>query len=259
MKLRKLLLATVLGIGLLGSQVGTAEASTQATEQNTQAKYQYVTFKDWNSFKDWLDQCFKGYYKKDQTEAKPNVPEKNEEEAQKPKPEQKPESEPDKNPAPEQQQPQPPVEQQPAPTPTPEQQDQPKEEEQVNGLSAEEQQMLNLVNQERKSQGLQPLKANLELTKVARVKAKDMITNNYFSHQSPVYGSPFDMMKQFGISYRTAGENLAGNQTVQKAHTALMNSEGHRANILKPAFTEVGIGIVSGGPYGKMFVQMFKG
>lgn len=258
MKLRKFLLAAVLGIGLLGSQVGTAEASAQAPQQNTQAKYEYVTFKDWNSFKAWFDECFKGYYKNNQTEAKPSAPEKNEDQAEKPAPEQKPESEPAPNPAPEK--PQAPVEQQPAPKPTPDQQEQPKEEEQVNnGLTAEEQQMLNLVNQERQSQGLQPLKANLELTKVARVKAKDMIANNYFSHQSPTYGSPFDMMKQFGISYRTAGENLAGNQTVQKAHTALMNSEGHRANILKPAFTEVGIGIVSGGPYGKMFVQMFKG
>lgn len=129
----------------------------------------------------------------------------------------------------------------------------------VQGLTADEQQMLNLVNKERTQRGLAPLKANLELTKVARLKAKDMIDKNYFSHQSPTYGSPFDMMSRFGISYRTAGENIAGNSTVTAAHTALMNSDGHRANILNSAYTEVGIGIVNGGPYGKMFVQMFKG
>ncbi|WCK52388.1 CAP domain-containing protein [Aneurinibacillus sp. Ricciae_BoGa-3] len=127
------------------------------------------------------------------------------------------------------------------------------------GLTQEEQQMLNLVNQERQKNGLAPLKANMQLVKMARVKAKDMIDNNYFSHQSPTYGSPFDMMKTFGISYQTAGENIAGNQTVSAAHTALMNSAGHRANILNGSFTQVGIGIVNGGPYGKMFVQDFIG
>ncbi|BAU28684.1 putative YkwD family protein [Aneurinibacillus soli] len=129
----------------------------------------------------------------------------------------------------------------------------------VQGLTADEQQMLDLVNKERTQRGLAPLKANLELTKLARLKAQDMIDKNYFSHQSPTYGSPFDMMNRFGVSYRTAGENIAGNSSVAAAHTALMNSEGHRANILNTAYTEVGIGIVNGGPYGKMFVQMFKG
>jgi uncharacterized YkwD family protein len=127
------------------------------------------------------------------------------------------------------------------------------------GLTQEEQQMLNLVNQERQKNGLSPLKANMQLVKMARAKAKDMIDNNYFSHQSPTYGSPFDMMKTFGITYQTAGENIAGNQTVSAAHTALMNSAGHRANILNGSFTQVGIGIVDGGPYGKMFAQDFIG
>ncbi|AMA72845.1 MULTISPECIES: CAP domain-containing protein [Aneurinibacillus] len=127
------------------------------------------------------------------------------------------------------------------------------------GLTADEKQMLDLVNQERAKQGITPLKINMELQKLARLKAKDMIENNYFSHQSPTYGSPFDMMNRFGVTYRTAGENIAGNSSVQGAHTSLMNSPGHRKNILNPSFTEVGIGIVDGGPYGKMFVQMFKG
>lgn len=126
-------------------------------------------------------------------------------------------------------------------------------------MSADEQQMLDLVNAERVKAGLSPLKANLKLTSVARLKAKDMIDKNYFSHTSPTYGSPFDMMKQFGISYYTAGENLAGAPNTSTAHTNLMNSSGHRANILNSSFKEVGIGIVNGGPYGKMFVQMFIG
>ncbi|MQR97439.1 CAP domain-containing protein [Fictibacillus phosphorivorans] len=126
-------------------------------------------------------------------------------------------------------------------------------------LTAQEQQMLNLVNQEREKQGLPALKADPELTKVARVKAKDMIDNNYFDHNSPTYGSPFDMMKKFGVDYNTAGENLAGNSSVDGAHTSLMNSQGHRENILKSEYTSVGIGVVDGGQYGKMFVQMFKG
>ncbi|MBY6037901.1 hypothetical protein KUV80_14605 [Fictibacillus nanhaiensis] len=150
----------------------------------------------------------------------------------------------------------------PAPAPQKEQAPAPAEEPKAEGnaeLTADEQQMLNLVNQEREKQGLPALKADPELTKVARVKAKDMIDNNYFDHNSPTYGSPFDMMKQFGVEYRTAGENLAGNSSVEGAHTSLMNSQGHRENILKSDFTNVGIGVVDGGQYGKMFVQMFKG
>jgi uncharacterized YkwD family protein len=176
-----------------------------------------------------------------------------------------------KAPAPKQQQAAPapaPKEQQAAPAPAPKQQqaapapapkaEQPKTDTSAN-LTAEEQQMLDKVNQERQKAGVPALTADPELTKMARVKAKDMIDNNYFDHNSPKYGSPFDMMKTFGIEYNTAGENLAGNQSVDAAHTALMNSQGHRENILKADYTKVGIGIVDGGPYGKMFVQEFKG
>ncbi|MFG6497001.1 CAP domain-containing protein [Fictibacillus sp. UD] len=151
----------------------------------------------------------------------------------------------------------------PAPAPQQEQTKAPAEEapkaEAGAELTAQEQQMLDLVNQEREKQGLPALKADPELTKVARVKAKDMIDNNYFDHNSPKYGSPFDMLKQFGVEYKTAGENLAGNSSVEGAHTSLMNSQGHRENILKSDYTNVGIGVVDGGQYGKMFVQMFKG
>ncbi|MFD1356465.1 CAP domain-containing protein [Fictibacillus halophilus] len=166
-------------------------------------------------------------------------------------------------PAPQQQQQQAAPAPAPAPAPQQEQTQAPAEEapkaETSAELTAEEQQMLDLVNQEREKQGLPALKADPELTKVARVKAKDMIDNNYFDHNSPTYGSPFDMLKQFGVEYKTAGENLAGNSSVDGAHTSLMNSQGHRENILKSDYTNVGIGVVDGGQYGKMFVQLFKG
>lgn len=236
MRLKHFVIAAFIGIGLIGSQVSPTEA-TNGSHVHKQVHVQYKTFQDWNSFQTWCQEVLKGYQKHGQHAYKKEVYKK------------------DKFKEAKTEQPQQP--QQPAP---PAKEEQPREEEQTEqGLTAEEQQMVNLVNQERESRGLQPLKANLELTEVARVKAQDMIDNNYFSHQSPTYGSPFDMMNHFGISYRTAGENLAGNQTVERAHQALMNSDGHRANILNANYTEVGIGIVDGGPYGKMFVQLFKG
>ena len=124
-------------------------------------------------------------------------------------------------------------------------------------ITSEEQQMIDLINAERSKNGLSPLKADLNLMRVARIKAADLSINAYFSHQSPTYGSPFDMLKNFGISYRSAGENIAGNSSVSAAHTALMNSSGHRANILKSNFNTIGIGIYKDPRYGKVFVQMF--
>lgn len=134
----------------------------------------------------------------------------------------------------------------PAPTPTPN----------PGGyqLSASEQEMVRLVNEERQKADVAPLKIDLELSRVARIKSQDMYDNNYFSHTSPTYGSPFDMMKKFGISYRTAGENIAMHNSVQSAHNGLMNSDGHRRNILNPSFTHIGIGIVNGRYYTQMFI-----
>ncbi|MCT4593447.1 MAG: CAP domain-containing protein [Anaeromicrobium sp.] len=126
-----------------------------------------------------------------------------------------------------------------------------------NSLTAQEKEMVDLVNQARAQNNLPALKVDMELTKVARTKSQDMIDNNYFSHNSPTYGSPFDMMKKFGINYVKAGENIAGNQSVKGAHDTLMNSPGHRKNILSPDFTHIGIGIRKGGQYGNMFTQMF--
>jgi len=151
-------------------------------------------------------------------------------------------------------QPEPEPQSQPAPKPQPEPRPSPSP-----VLTAEEEQMFNLVNQERTKMGLNELKIHEDLVKLARLKSKDMIDLGYFAHQSPTYGSPFDMMRNAGISFGYAGENLAGAPNVTRAHTALMNSSGHRANILNPNFTHIGIGIVDGGPYGKMFTQMFIG
>ncbi|AOZ91265.1 CAP domain-containing protein [Paenibacillus crassostreae] len=108
-------------------------------------------------------------------------------------------------------------------------------------------QVVNLVNQERSKAGLQPLTSNTELANMALDKAKDMNNNNYFAHQSPTYGSPFDMMKKYGISYRYAGENIAkGQKTPAAVMEAWMNSEGHRANILNANFTTIGVGYYNG-------------
>ncbi|XEC96531.1 CAP domain-containing protein [Paenibacillus tarimensis] len=117
------------------------------------------------------------------------------------------------------------------------------------------QQVLNLVNQERSKAGLQSLSMNGSLSNVATVKAQDMINNNYFSHQSPTYGSPFDMMRSFGISFRAAGENIAkGQRSPSEVMTQWMNSPGHRANILNGSFTQIGVGYYNGA-----WVQVFTG
>ena len=124
-------------------------------------------------------------------------------------------------------------------------------------LTSIENRMVELVNQERKKNGLQPLKVDWELSRVARIKSQDMVDNNYFSHYSPTYGSPFDMIKNFGINYLYAGENLAGNSTVERAQTSLMNSSGHRRNILNPNFTYIGVGVKPSDRFGYVFTQMF--
>jgi len=105
------------------------------------------------------------------------------------------------------------------------------------------QQVVALVNKERAAAGLKPVTGLDSLNKVAATKATDMRTNQYFSHTSPTYGSPFDMMGTFGITYRAAGENIAmGQKTPQEVMTAWMNSPGHRQNILSPDFNYIGVG-----------------
>ncbi|WP_145408892.1 CAP domain-containing protein [Paenibacillus xylanexedens] len=108
-------------------------------------------------------------------------------------------------------------------------------------------QVVKLVNAERAKAGLNALASDALLDKVALAKAKDMSDNKYFAHQSPTYGSPFDMMKQFGVTYSYAGENIAqGQKTPQEVVTAWMNSEGHRANILNKNYTQIGVGYYNG-------------
>ncbi|MFJ8527309.1 CAP domain-containing protein [Bacillus sp. NPDC094106] len=117
-------------------------------------------------------------------------------------------------------------------------------------LSEFEQRVVELTNAERTKQGLPALQVDTELSKVARTKSEDMQKNHYFDHNSPTYGSPFDMMKQFGISYKAAGENIAqGQRTPEEVVQAWMNSEGHRANILNKNFTHIGVGYVENGNY----------
>lgn len=124
--------------------------------------------------------------------------------------------------------------------------------------SAEAEAVLNLVNQERSKQGLKPLKLSEKLTSIANTKAADMRDKNYFSHDSPTYGSPFDMLHAFGISYSYAGENIAaGQKTAEQVMKDWMNSSGHRANILNKNYTELGVGYVTGGSYGTEWVQLF--
>ncbi len=126
-------------------------------------------------------------------------------------------------------------------------------------MTTEEKKILDLCNSERSKAGAPALVANNDLTKLARMKSKDIVDNNYFSHQSPTYGSPFDMMKEHGISYMYAGENLAQNSSADKAFNAWMNSEGHRKNILNPNFTELGVGIAPKGDGSFIYTQMFIG
>ena len=122
-----------------------------------------------------------------------------------------------------------------------------------------EREVLALVNKERGKNGAAPLSLNWELSRVARYKAEEMRDSNYFSHTSPVYGSPFDMIKNFGIKYSSAGENIAkGQKTAQAVMASWMASEGHRANILNKNFSQLGVGFAQGGGstyWAQMFIR----
>ena len=118
-----------------------------------------------------------------------------------------------------------------------------------------EREVVRLVNAERRKNGLSELKYNWQLSRVARYKSEDMRDKGYFSHTSPTYGTPYQMMRSFGISYRTAGENIAKGQTSPEAVVrAWMSSSGHRANILNPSFNEIGVGFASGNYWTQMFI-----
>ena len=120
-----------------------------------------------------------------------------------------------------------------------------------------EQEVIRLVNEIRVQNGLSALTYNWELSRVARYKSQDMVDRRYFSHTSPTYGTPFQMIKAFGLSFRTAGENIAyGQRTPQAVVNAWMNSSGHRANILSSSYTQIGVGYVANGHY---WTQLFIG
>lgn len=115
-------------------------------------------------------------------------------------------------------------------------------------IKAYEQEVIRLVNAERTKQGLKELQYDWELARVARYKSEDMRDNKYFSHTSPVYGSPFDMIKNFGITYKAAAENIAKGQTTpEQVVKSWMNSSGHRANILSTKYTHIGVGYAKDG------------
>ena len=124
-------------------------------------------------------------------------------------------------------------------------------------LSPYELEVVRLVNEYRSNNGLKPLTADAKLSYAAGLKAQDMHDKKYFSHTSPTYGSPFQMMKDLGITYRSAGENIAmGQRTPSEVMTAWMNSPGHRANILNSSYTKIGVGHVADGNY---WTQEFTG
>lgn len=134
---------------------------------------------------------------------------------------------------------------QPIPTPSPA------------GISAREQQMLTLINQDRVSHGLQPLLIDPELCELARLKSQDIVALNYFAHQSPTYGTVFDMLRARGIGFLRGGENLSKASNVPVSHLRLMNSTNHRANLLTPQYTHIGIGIVDNNPTGIVVTEIF--
>lgn len=126
-------------------------------------------------------------------------------------------------------------------------------------LTQEEQETLNLINEYRKENGLSELKALSKLQEVAKLKGEDLVNNNYFAHNSPNLGTPFEMLKNNNVEYVIAGENLAGNITPKRAVNAWINSEPHRENILESKFEYTGICSIESPVYGRVYVQIFIG
>jgi len=124
-------------------------------------------------------------------------------------------------------------------------------------LTLEEMEFLNLINSNRRNNGLPELKIDNTVQNVARLKAQDLERNEYFSHKSPSYGMISDMLTSFGVNFQIAEENIAGNQTLAGAVEAWMNSESHKSNILNNSFEYTGVAIVESSTYGKIFVEVF--
>ena len=128
----------------------------------------------------------------------------------------------------------------------------------IDDVKALETEVVRLVNAERAKAGIAPLTQNWELSRVARYKSQDFIDKKYFAHQSPTYGSPFEMMKNFGMKYTSAGENIAyGQKTPAAVMQSWMNSAGHRGNILSPAYTQIGVGAAKAANGTLYWTQLF--
>lgn len=126
-------------------------------------------------------------------------------------------------------------------------------------LTSDESELLSIINTERQKNNLSNLKIDENLQNVAKLKAQDLVQNNYFSHISPTYGTPFEMLKKHNISYKTASENIAGNSDIKSAFNAWINSESHKDNILSNNYNYTGIAVVDSIAYGKIIVELFIG
>lgn len=126
-------------------------------------------------------------------------------------------------------------------------------------LTEDENELLNLINAERERNNLSAFKIDESLQNVARLKAQDLVENNYFSHISPTYGTPFEMLRNNQISYKTASENIAGNPSISGALNSWLNSDSHKKNILSNDYNYTGLAVVDSIAYGKIIVQLFVG
>lgn len=126
-------------------------------------------------------------------------------------------------------------------------------------LTNDESTLLFLINEEREKNNLSKLQIDENLQNVARLKAQDLVNNNYFSHISPTYGTPFEMLKSHNIAYKTASENIAGNSDINSAVKSWLNSDSHKENILSNDYNYTGIGVVDSIAYGKIIVELFIG
>ncbi|WP_035508807.1 CAP domain-containing protein [Halobacillus karajensis] len=232
-----LLVSPATSLASSGDVQYTYKIDTQNIQQTGENSFQYKLSQE--ELQSILDRYQKQW--NDQQQDKPAKETQQQESAQ-----EQPDKQTEAEPAPEQEQPTEEVEQ-----------EENNQQEASSEVSAFEKQVVELTNQEREKQGLEPLKLDTELSGVAKDKSLDMQKNDYFSHNSPTHGSPFDMMKSYGIDYRTAGENIAMGQTSpEQVVEGWMNSEGHRKNIMNPDFTHIGVGHAEDGNY---WTQMFIG
>jgi len=244
------IVAALVTIGLVGGSFGQTVGASANYDGNTgnqqnESNYQYSDKNYSNNLEQFLNKCFAKWNIKWDQNAWKNNWNSNQNQVERPA---------DK------------VEQQPTEPAQPSQPTQPEQQGQNNNqnqadqlgqLNQFEQQVVELTNKERAKYGLAPLQVDYELSRVAHEKSRDMAINNYFDHNSPVYGSPFDMIKAYGINYRAAGENIAkGQRSPEEVVNAWMNSEGHRANILNGSFTHIGVGYVEQGNH---WTQQFIG